>query len=96
MSDTGRKNISEQVGQKVTPDSQKSMMQEAQERASGKMDEVKSSMQPGDSKSTSQKLSDTAGSGGEGTQEHGKGLMESAQEAATSAKDAVSKALGGK
>ena len=49
----------------------------------------------GDSKSTSQKLSDTTRSGEQSGQESGKGLMESAQDVTASAKDTVSKALGG-
>lgn len=49
----------------------------------------------GDSKSTTQKLSDTARSGGQSTEESGKGIVESMEDAATNAKDTVSRALGG-
>ena len=46
MSDTMRKGLGEQVGEKVTPQSQKSTGQVASENVSGLGDKVASAVQP--------------------------------------------------
>jgi len=58
MSDNLRKGLGEQVGEKVTPDSQKSYGQIAQEKVTGAADQVAGAIQPEGEKSTTQKLGD--------------------------------------
>ncbi len=47
MSDSLRKGLGEQVGEKVTPDSSKSTTQKASENITGLGDKVASAVQPG-------------------------------------------------
>jgi hypothetical protein len=47
MSDIGRKGLGDQVQEKVTPDSQKSTLDQAKESASGAYDRVAGAAQPG-------------------------------------------------
>ncbi|KAF2155333.1 hypothetical protein K461DRAFT_311600 [Myriangium duriaei CBS 260.36] len=58
MSDTGRKDFSDKVGEKVTPDSQKSTTDKISESVTGATDKVSRDVQPDSSKSTTQELSD--------------------------------------
>jgi len=102
MSDTGRKPLVDQAQEKLTPDSQKSTADKAKEGITSTADDVAGMVQPGDSKSTTQKLSDetssTASSLGKQTseatgtaQEEGKTYLAQAQDLAASALNSASK-----
>ena len=56
MSDTGRKGLGEQVSEKVTPDSQKSTLDQAKESVTGAGDRVASAVQPSTSRSPFMKM----------------------------------------
>jgi hypothetical protein len=47
MSDLGRKGLGDQVQEKVTPDSQKSTLDQAKEGVSGTYDRAAGAVQPG-------------------------------------------------
>ncbi|KAK9367762.1 heat shock protein 9/12-domain-containing protein [Lipomyces kononenkoae] len=59
MSDTGRKPMGDKVSETVTPDSQKSYMEQVKEQITGAYDKVVRDMQPPETKSTSQSTADT-------------------------------------
>jgi len=84
MSDIGRKGLGEQVQEKVTPDSQKSYTENASENISGTYDKAASALQPDSEKSTTQKMGDNTRSGADSAQNDGKGIVQSAQETASS------------
>ncbi|KAL6242716.1 hypothetical protein RBB50_010362 [Rhinocladiella similis] len=84
MSDTGRKPLSDRVGETITPDSQKTYADQAKETATGTLDNIAGMVQPGDSKSTSQKLSDEASSKTGSTQDTASNLTQKASSTAGS------------
>jgi len=79
----------------MTPDSQKSTMDQAKDQASGAYEKVAGSVQPESQKSTGQQASDKLSSGGDSAQGQGQGMMQSAQDTLNSASESVSNALGG-
>ena len=58
MSDSHRKNISTQLKEKVTPQSEKTTMQKLKESVTGSVDRVKAAVTPESHKSTSQHVAD--------------------------------------
>jgi len=58
MSDTGRKDFTDKVAETVKPDDQKSYLEQAKEKLTGKTDQAARNAQPNDSKSTTQKAGD--------------------------------------
>ncbi|TVY13096.1 12 kDa heat shock protein [Lachnellula arida] len=85
MSDNMRKGLGEQVGEKVTPQSQKSNTQVASEKASGLGDKVAGAVQPNDDKSATQKAGDSTRSGAN----EGGSYLDSAKDSLSSAADTV-------
>ncbi|MCJ1278683.1 hypothetical protein MMC21_006500 [Puttea exsequens] len=75
MSDTGRKDVTDKAAEKVTPESEKSVLDKAKETATDAGDKVAKNVQPSDEKSVTQKLSDSTSGGAEG-----KGIVEQAEE----------------
>ncbi|CAF9940880.1 MAG: hypothetical protein ALECFALPRED_008891 [Alectoria fallacina] len=59
MSDLGRKDFGDKAEEKLTPDSQKSLLDKTKEGLTGAGDKVAGSVQPSDEKSVTQKLSDS-------------------------------------
>ncbi|KAF2659462.1 hypothetical protein K491DRAFT_689332 [Lophiostoma macrostomum CBS 122681] len=94
MSDLGRKGLGDQAKEKVTPDSQKSTLDQAKEGASGAYDRAAGAVQPDSDKSATQKLGDSTRSGSDEASNQGQGILASAQEtignAAQSIQDTVS------
>ncbi|KAF2689356.1 hypothetical protein K458DRAFT_413644 [Lentithecium fluviatile CBS 122367] len=94
MSDLGRKGLGDQAKEKVTPDSQKSTLEQAKEGVTGLGDRAAGAVQPEGNKSATQKLGDTTRSGGDDASAQGKGVLAQAQEsignAAASVQDAIS------
>ncbi|KAF8472630.1 heat shock protein 9/12-domain-containing protein [Kalaharituber pfeilii] len=81
MSDTGRKPMSEQLGDKIKPESQKSTTEAMRDKSSGMMDRAAGAVQPESQKSSTQKMGDsTRGSEGKGMVESVKDTMQSAKE----------------
>lgn len=80
LNPNSRKDLSDKVSDSVTPNSQKSTLDSVKDQATGAYDKAAGSMQPEESKSTTQKASDTFSSGKGDAQGEGKGLMESAQD----------------
>lgn len=79
----------------MTPDSQKSTLDQAKDQASGAYDKVAGAAQPESQKSTGQKASDTLSGGSKDAESQGKSYMESAQDTLSSASQSVSDTLGG-
>ncbi|CAD6585877.1 MAG: hypothetical protein ASARMPREDX12_003690 [Alectoria sarmentosa] len=59
MSDLGRKDFGDKAEEKLTPDSQKSLLDKTKEGVTDAGDKVAGSVQPSDEKSITQKLSDS-------------------------------------
>ncbi|RVX69456.1 hypothetical protein B0A52_06519 [Exophiala mesophila] len=83
MSDLGRKPLTDQAQEKLTPDSQKSTLDKATESVTGTADNIAGAVQPGDSKSTSQKLADE-------TTSQGKSAYDTAADTLSSAGKSIS------
>ncbi|KAF2136655.1 uncharacterized protein K452DRAFT_302598 [Aplosporella prunicola CBS 121167] len=96
MSDLGRKSVGDQLQEKVTPDSQKSTLDQAKEGVSGVADRAAGAVQPNDQKSTTQQLSDSTRSGSDNASQQSKGIVQSASETLGNAAQAVSDTLQGK
>lgn len=93
MSDLGRKDLSSQVGEKITPDSQKSTLDQAKEGVTGVVDRAAGAVQPEGEKSTTQKLGDSTRSGTDDASAQGKSLLDTAQETVANAAQSVADAL---
>lgn len=59
MSDKNRKNFTDRVSETITPDSQKSTMDKAQEGMTNAYDKAASNIQPEEEKGMFQKISDS-------------------------------------
>ncbi|MCJ1458411.1 hypothetical protein MMC28_008783 [Mycoblastus sanguinarius] len=81
MSDTGRKDMTDKAQEKLTPESQKSTLDQAKEGVTDAADKVAGTVQPGDDKSISQKVFDSTS-----TEPGEKSYLETAQ---NTVKDAV-------
>lgn len=84
-----------EVGEKITPDSQKSTLEQAKESATGTADNIAGMVQPGDSKSTSQKLSDETRSGGNDVADTLSSVGKNIQETASNLTQQASSNTGG-
>ena len=58
MSDTGRKDITQQIGEKVTPDQEKTAGERVKEAATGAYDRVAAAVTPDSKKSIPQQATD--------------------------------------
>ncbi|KAH7122298.1 chaperone/heat shock protein-like protein Hsp12 [Dendryphion nanum] len=95
MSDLGRKSLGDQAQEKITPDSQKSTLDQAKEGVTGAYDRAAGSVQPSDNKSATQKLGDSTRSGSDEASNQGQGILAQAQDSLNSAAQSVSDTLGG-
>jgi ElaB/YqjD/DUF883 family membrane-anchored ribosome-binding protein len=93
MSDFGRKDFTDKVSEKVTPDSQKSTFEKAKEDVTGALDKGASSITPDSQKSFGQSVADHAQSGHDDAKSDVKQNQETLSETAASyveaAKDQV-------
>lgn len=89
MADAGRKDFSTKLGEKVTPDSQKTTYDKAKEGLTDAYDKAASAVTPEDGKSFSQQVGDSVQQGHDDAQ---KSWGESAQEVLENSKKAVSDA----
>ncbi|CAH2352732.1 12 kDa heat shock protein [[Candida] railenensis] len=96
MSDLGRKNVSDKVAEKITPDSEKTTFEKASEAATGAADKVASSITPDNQKSFTQSVSDNIQSGHDDAKtavnKDQQTLAETASEYLETAKEEVTKA----
>ncbi|EON66388.1 hypothetical protein W97_05485 [Coniosporium apollinis CBS 100218] len=95
MSDMGRKSVGDQISDKVTPDSQKSTLDQAKESVSGAGDRVASAVQPEGDKSATQKASDSVRGGSDDAESQGKGVMQSVSDTVSGAAKSVQDTLSG-
>ncbi|MCJ1240066.1 hypothetical protein MMC14_008066 [Varicellaria rhodocarpa] len=95
MSDTGRKDVTDQVAQKVTPESQKSTLDKLSDTATSAGDKVVGAVQPNESKSTSQELADKGRSGADDTQATAQSYAGSIQSAVSDAAGTISGVASG-
>ncbi|KAL7266782.1 hypothetical protein RUND412_010653 [Rhizina undulata] len=99
MSDTGRKSMTEQLGDKMKLDSQKPATEQASDTVSGWYDRAAGMVQPESQKSTTQHMGDKARGGADSGSQQAKGMTESmsdmAANAAQSVKDTMSSMTGG-
>jgi len=93
MSDPGRKDISDQVEETITPDSQKSTLDKVTESVTSAGDRVAASLQPGDSKSTTQKLSDETRSTSDSAEDTGKTYLQQASDFVSGVLDTTQKSV---
>ncbi|OAG33985.1 hypothetical protein AYO21_11865 [Fonsecaea monophora] len=94
MSDTGRKPLTDQAQEKLTPDSQKSTLDKAKESATGTADDIAGMVQPGDSKSTTQKLADETSAKSSSAQDTLAGATKNIQETASTLGQQASSTAG--
>lgn len=78
---------------RLTPDSQKSTTEQGTEKLSSLGDKAAGALQPGDSKSTTQQLGDSARSGFDSTQDTAKSSVNKASDAASDATNKASENL---
>ncbi|KAF2794094.1 chaperone/heat shock protein-like protein Hsp12 [Melanomma pulvis-pyrius CBS 109.77] len=95
MSDLGRKGFGEQAKEKVTPDSQKSTLDQATETITGLGDRAAGAVQPQGDKSATQKLGDSTRSGTDDASNQGQGILADAQNVLGNAAQSVSDTLSG-
>jgi len=69
--------VSSKISESVTPDSQKSTLDQAKEGVTDTADKASRSMQPDSSKSTGQSLSDKAGASKDDASSSGGSMMDS-------------------
>ncbi|KAF2404586.1 hypothetical protein EJ06DRAFT_470162 [Trichodelitschia bisporula] len=96
MSEAGRKDFTTQAKEKATPDSQKSVLDQTAETATGAYDRAAGALQPESEKSTSQKLGDSVRGGSDDAESQSKGVLQSAQETISSTAQSVTDTLSGK
>lgn len=77
----------------MTPDSQKSTTEQGSEKLSSLGDKAAGSLQPGDSKSTTQKLTDSTRSGADDTQDTAKSYANQASDMASDAGNKVNESM---
>lgn len=93
MSDLGRKDFTDKVQEKVTPQDQKSYLEQAKEGVSGAADKVAQNLQPEGAKSDTQKLGDAVQKGHDDAKDaNAKPLSETAGEYVESAKQGLNNA----
>ncbi|KAL1311328.1 hypothetical protein AAFC00_001505 [Neodothiora populina] len=80
MSDLGRKGFGDKVSDSITPDSQKSTLDQAKDTATGAYDKAAGAVQPEESKSTTQKAGDSLSSGKDDAKGESKSFMDSAKD----------------
>ncbi|KAI9788864.1 MAG: hypothetical protein M1816_006528 [Peltula sp. TS41687] len=80
MSDLGRKDVTDQVKDKVTPDSSKSTTEKLSDNVSGATDKVTGALQPESEKSTTQKLSDSTRGSADSAQNKGGSAVDSVKD----------------
>ncbi|KAF2810052.1 uncharacterized protein BDZ99DRAFT_462662 [Mytilinidion resinicola] len=93
MSDLGRKDLSTQLGEKITPDSQKSTLDQTKETITGAADKATAAVVPEGEKSTTQKLGDETRGTTNDASAQGKTLLDQAQETVANAAQSVADAL---
>ncbi|KAF2499718.1 hypothetical protein BU16DRAFT_615109 [Lophium mytilinum] len=93
MSDLGRKDLSTQLGEKVTPDSQKSTLDQTKETVTGLTDKAAAAVVPEGEKSTTQKVGDETRGTTNDASAQGKTLLDQAQETVANAAQSVADAL---
>lgn len=93
MSDSMRKGLGEQVGEKVTPQSQKSTGTVLSENVSGAADKAAGAFQPSEEKSTTQKIGDSTRSNADSAQNESSGYLDSAKNTLGSAAETTSNTL---
>ncbi|KAK8250546.1 heat shock protein 9/12-domain-containing protein [Phyllosticta capitalensis] len=96
MSDAGRKSVTDQVTEKVTPDSSKSTLDKAKETLTGTYDRAADAVQPNDSKSTSQQAADKVRGGSDDASDASKGYVQTAQETVGGLAQSVADTINGK
>ncbi|KXS13260.1 putative heat shock protein Awh11/Hsp9 [Gonapodya prolifera JEL478] len=79
--DYGRKGFTEEVKEKVTPDTQKSYTQQVSETVGGYSDRAKSAVTPDSQKSTGQQIHDRARGASDEANRDDRTLMEKAKDA---------------
>lgn len=93
MSDLGRKDFSDKVQEKVTPQDQKSYIDQAKETVTDGVDKFAKSAQPEGAKSDTQKLGDAVQTGHDDAKDaQGKSLSETAGEYLEQGKEALNNA----
>ncbi|KZF20872.1 hypothetical protein L228DRAFT_249691 [Xylona heveae TC161] len=95
MADLGRKDFSTQAKEKVTPDSQKSYLDQTKESVTGTADKLAGSVQPSEDKSTTQSAFDTTRSNKDDAKGTSQSYLDSAKDTVANAAGSVQNALGG-
>jgi len=93
FTDEGRKPIHKNVEEKLKPDDQKTYAEQFTNSVTSTGDKVLGSIQPEDSKSTTQKAADHTRSGIDKTEDSSKSYLDSAKDTASSITQSASDAL---
>lgn len=96
MSDLGRKGFGEQAQENITPDSQKSTLEQAKEGVTSLGDRAAGAIQPEGNKSTTQKLGDATRFGGDDASNQGQSVLASTQETVGNAAQSITDTFQGK
>ena len=92
MADSGRKDFTQKMDEKITPQNDKSLYQKTKESVTDTADKVASNVTPDNQKSFSQTLGDSVQKGHDDAASEGKTWGESAHEYVESGKKAVANA----
>lgn len=85
----GRKDFSDKLSEKVTPDSQKSTLQKGKESVTDAVDHAASNLTPSSEKSTTQKAADQAHTDKKAAENQGNSLLDSAKDMVNQASDYI-------
>ncbi|KAK5175050.1 uncharacterized protein LTR77_000187 [Saxophila tyrrhenica] len=94
MSDALRQSTTDKAASNLKPDSEKSTLEQGQDKMKGAADSVGGSVQPEGEKSMGQKATDTVSGTGTGSGDQGKGIAQQASEMAGNAAETVKDTLG--
>ena len=85
----GRKNFSDKIAEKVTPDNQKSTLEKGKEGVTNALDHAAANLTPSSEKSTTQKVADQAHTDKKAAQNQGNSLLDSAKDMVNQASDYI-------
>ncbi|KAF1808834.1 hypothetical protein P152DRAFT_462067 [Eremomyces bilateralis CBS 781.70] len=94
MSDALRKPLSDQAGEKITPDSQKSTLDKAKETVTGAGDRAAGTAQPEDQKSYTQQAGDAIRGGSDNTSREGQSISQTVTDTVNQGVESAKNALG--
>ncbi|KAI5816638.1 heat shock protein 9/12-domain-containing protein [Pyronema omphalodes] len=96
MSDTGRKDFTSQMGDKLKPESQKSTTESIGDTMSSTYDRAAAAVVPDSQKSTTQKMGDSMRGSSDHAEDNGKGMVQSVADSISNAAQSAKEAITGR